>query len=250
MSKNKFLVLDFDGVICNSDKECCLVAVNSWNKINHLKELNKFEEIDKLFYKDFVQLRPYIKGAKEYYLLMTYIYKQKIINVNEFRKFKITEKFKQEMMHFEKIFYEVRVNLKKNNYSYWIELNYIYKEVLDFVKSFFLDRFIILTLKDGNSVYDIIKSYYPKISKKLIYDFTKINNKLDGLDQIKKDFNLNKNEILFIDDITDHLILPVQNNYKAFLSNWNNPNNNLYLNEAKKNNIEILNNISELKSYL
>ncbi len=250
MTQSKYLVLDFDGVICNSDKECCLVAIITWNKINNINQIVEFDKIEHIFYKKFCLLRPFIKGAKEYYYLMKFLNQKNNISINNFIKFKKNELDTKKISIFEKLFYETREEIKKDNYQNWLSLNYVYIEVINFVKQYFHNRFIILTMKDRKSVYDIIKNYLPNLNKNLIYDFKAIKNKLDGLEKIKTDFNLNKSQIIFVDDIPDHLISPKDNNYKVCLSNWNNKNNDLYLKFANKYKIKVINNITELKLFI
>lgn len=250
MTQGKYLVLDFDGVICNSDRECCLVAINTWNKINNINQIVKFDEIEYNFYKKFCLLRPFIKGAKEYYYLMKFLDQKNKLNENDFIKFKKKKLDIKTINIFEKLFYEIREKIKKDNYQNWLSLNHVYIDVINFVKQNFHNRFIILTMKDRKSVYDIIKNYLPNLKINLIYDFKVIRDKLDGLEKIKNDFSLNKSQIIFVDDIPDHLISPKDNLYKVYLSNWNNINNNLYLKFAKKNKIKIINKITELKLFI
>ena len=83
MSNNseKIFVFDFDGVICDSTKECLINSFNSYNiYINkNFKLAKSIDEIDVKLIEDFKVFRPYIKGAKEYLKFFDYYFFKKKI---------------------------------------------------------------------------------------------------------------------------------------------------------------------------
>ena len=86
--KNRILVLDFDGVICNSLDECMFSAYNAYLSINNRpNKINNLNEINKLTKEEFYRLRPFIKSGEEFILSFFIINKGiKINNHLEFNK--------------------------------------------------------------------------------------------------------------------------------------------------------------------
>ena len=70
----KYIVFDFDGVVCDSTNECMVTAWNSWEKFNMREGFRlKVNDFNKNDIKKFRDLRPYVRGASEYYVLMNSI---------------------------------------------------------------------------------------------------------------------------------------------------------------------------------
>ena len=82
----KFFVFDFDGVVCDSTNECFVTSQNAWNRWNNgntfKTSIDKFPENE---FSKFCQLRPFVKGAGEYYLVKNLILNKdlkEVINMN------------------------------------------------------------------------------------------------------------------------------------------------------------------------
>ena len=182
INNKKIFVFDFDGVICDSTNECLINSYNSYNIYlnNNQKFITSLIEIDANLKKDFRVIRPYIKGAKEYLKFYDYYYSRKnILSLNNFIEY---ENKTLDYDQYTKIFYQQRERLKKNNLKEWFSYNHVFQELINFLNS--LDYYYIATLKDKDSVIDILKYYKIKIYEEKILDFNIIKSKLDALNMI------------------------------------------------------------------
>lgn len=240
---NKLFVLDFDGVICDSTNECLLNSYNSYNtlKKNNKKKIYNLNEISKNLADNFRIIRPYIKGAGEYYKFYDYYYLNTNINENSFINY---HNKSLDYKKYLEIFYNERNIFKNFNLEKWIDLNYIFESMIEFLNS--LETYYIATLKDKESIMDILNYNKIRFDPKKILDFKKITSKLDALNKIKNYNNLEIDNLIFIDDNAYHLIEPKKEGYNIFLSNWSNLNVQKHIEIAKENDINILNNIFEI----
>ena len=220
--KYKFVVFDFDGVVCDSTNECMVTSWNSWNRWNNGNQfrnsLNQFSqaEIDA-----FKPLRPYVRGAQEYYIVMRVINSSnlKIHNQQDFEKFTI--KWEENLKPFQLLFFKERKRLKKVDSLKWIKLHYIYSDVITVMKTLNNEnRLLIATLKDSESVQLILKHNGIDINSNNILDQSKISSKLEALDYFIINKEINKEEICFLDDNVTHLIEPKNNNFIVYLTGW------------------------------
>ncbi len=234
--------MDFDGVICDSTDECLINSFNSYNiyKKNNEIFIKSLEEIDIKLKNEFKNIRPYIKGAKEYLNFYDYYYSCKAnLSLVDFLSF---ENKSLDHDYFAKIFYQQREKLKKNNLKDWISYNYVFEELIIFLNS--LDYYYIATLKDKESVIDILKYNKIKIFEEKILDFRIIKTKIEALNMILNKYSYNKNDIIFIDDNASHLLDPKNQGFQVYLSNWVDLNNDKHIQIAKDNNISILDSIN------
>ena len=72
MNKTKKLfVFDFDGVVCDSTDECMVTSWNAWERWNKRDGFRRsLDEFTQSEIETFRPLRPYVRGAGEYYILM------------------------------------------------------------------------------------------------------------------------------------------------------------------------------------
>ena len=70
-NKYKYVVFDFDGVVCDSTNECMVTAWNTWERWNKRDGFRRsLDEFTQSEIETFRPLRPYVRGAGEYYILM------------------------------------------------------------------------------------------------------------------------------------------------------------------------------------
>ena len=232
-------------MICDSTNECLINSFNSYNIYKKNKEIfiKSLKDIDIKLKNNFRNIRPYIKGAKEYLNFYDYYYSCKAnISLDDFLEF---ENKSLDHNHYANIFYQQRENLKKNNLKEWISYNYVFEELIIFLNS--LDYYYIATLKDKESVIDILKFYKIKIFEEKILDFNIIKTKIEGLNMILNKYSYHKNDIIFIDDNASHLIDPKNQGFQVYLSNWADLNNEKHIQIAKDNDISILDSIDLIR---
>ena len=139
------LILDFDGVICDSICECLITSYNAFYQKNFTNISSIPVDIKNYFF----QNRSFVRPAGEYYLL----HKGFIDGVEIGSKIKfdiLKDKYEKEIESFESKFFNERKNLKKN-ISNWLSLHKFYNHAKYFFNEY-SSTFFIVTNKDKFSV--------------------------------------------------------------------------------------------------
>jgi hypothetical protein len=127
VKKNDYLLcLDFDGVICDSSREC---FVSSWMAYQRLKGREGPGAVPIDFFRRFTEMRPFIRSGPDYVLI------QKLLD--EGRRVRDQRDFDRHiaglgpaaMSSFGEAFYLARESLLARDRSYWISLNPLYRHV-------------------------------------------------------------------------------------------------------------------------
>jgi len=242
----KFVVFDFDGVVCDSTDECMLTSWNAWEKWelrnNFRNDLSEFTEDDKL---SFRKVRPRVRGAGEYYILRRAIF-EKVSVDNQAYYDKLRHDWEEYLTPFKGFFLAARRQLQKDNIDAWIDLHYIFEDAIEVIKKLNEhNRLYIATLKDAESVKLILEKQGVNIPNGNLLDQATIKSKLQALDHIRKKNNCTKNDIIFIDDNVMHLLEPHNAGYNVFLTGWGQVLNE-YIDIAKINKIQLLDECTKL----
>lgn len=117
------LVLDFDGVICDSLPEC---FVSSWYAYHVLERGCAPDAVPRDAFSRFAALRPYIRSGEDY-LLIHDLMRQglALASQGEFDA-RIGEAGPSRMEHYKAILYQARETLLGDSPEYWCRLNPIY----------------------------------------------------------------------------------------------------------------------------
>lgn len=247
----KKIIFDFDGVICDSTIECLYVAYNAYDILLYKKKgfqnLIDVKNIDKNFTILFKKYRSIIKGANQFYNLVRFIKNNKINDKNYEDLLNISF---SERNNFTKIFYELRSYLKKNDLDNWIKLHVFNTNVINFLKKIVNknEKIFIATLKDEQSVKDILGFHGLNLNFLDIVDKDRINNKLEGVEYFSKKYKIDKKDFFFIEDNLSHIIFLNKNGIKVMFASWFSRNENIIL-LCKKENIICLNEIDEINNY-
>jgi len=220
----KYFVFDFDGVICDSTNECMVTAWNAWDRWNGGDDFrNNLSSFSKDEISSFRPLRPYVRGAGEYYSVMKNITsgKDNILNQKDYDNY--LENEKEFIEPFKNIFLSERQRLRGENIDNWIALHEIYPDVIRALKFLHLkEKLFIATLKDKESVFLILKSVGINLLESEILDQSQIKSKLEALNMVCRDKELKKEDLLFLDDNVTHLIDPHLNGYNVLHTSWGN----------------------------
>ena len=124
-NKPKIVVFDFDGVVCDSTDECMVTSWNAWQKWNNRPgfriNLVGFSDEEQ---RKFQALRPYVRGAGEYYVLRRRLEEGlSIKNQNTFEQ--LRERWKEHLEPFKAIFYDYREKLRQKDLESWIKSSYL-----------------------------------------------------------------------------------------------------------------------------
>ena len=146
------LVLDFDGVICNSIDECLLTSYNAYHDTN----ITEVTEIPQTFRNYFRKYRHMVRPAGEYYLLyVAFDVQTEPLNHEVFLE--LRDQNQQTLDDFSGQFFAERT-AQKDNITNWLSLHNIYPHVSDFLKKHDKKIFIVTT-KDGDSVSSLMEYF-------------------------------------------------------------------------------------------
>lgn len=230
------LVFDFDGVICDSIKECYFTAFNLYYK-NDNKTFSIFYK--KNFFK-LKKLRVFVKSGLDYFVVIHILDKKLIINnKKDFENIKIISNISENKI--DKLFYNYRKKFAKKNYNLWITMNPLYKGLKKILIKLIKDNILyVLTYKNKKSVLDILnhnKIFIPK-ENVISIPYTKS----------KKIFFKKNNNYIFIEDNISNLLDIDTINVKRYLAQWG-YNSNSEISLAKKKKINILS-IDKIKNLI
>lgn len=215
MSLEKIIILDFDGVICNSIDECLLTSYNTYFSKNH-KSLNYVPNENRNF---FYKHRHFVRPAREFALIHK-AFDQSISNLN-LDKFNTMLKTEISLLeNFERDFFAER-NMLKQDKEHWLSLHKLYPEMKIFLEETD-QKFFILTTKDSESV-TMLSDYFNFTSRILgIYSKEISNNKKEIFDVFFLDnkFDLESSEIIFVDDNEWHLNDVESFPIKLYFAKW------------------------------
>lgn len=225
LSQKSILVLDFDGVVCDSTDECLVTSWNAWEAFHNKKNFRtKIQEFSSIEISQFRPLRYYVRGAGEYYILRRAIAEKKVNAINNFEDFNCLGKnWKEEIKEFKGFMFASREKLRKISLEDWVNLHFTYKDVLKIIKSSIeKGNIYIATLKDIESVKHILEKENIFFPEEKIFHQGIINNKLDALRRIQHLEKVEKSEILFFDDVANHLLGPFKSGFQSFQTTWGN----------------------------
>ena len=222
--KYKYVVFDFDGVVCDSTNECMVTAWNAWERWNKRNGFRlSLDEFSQEEISIFRPLRPYVRGAGEYYIIMRAINSIDVVIKNQDDFDNLRSKWEDQLKPFKEYFFAERIQLRNEDFESWIELHEVYNDVIAIMKTLHNQhRLLIATLKDGESVRMILKNNGIDISNKDIMDQAQISSKLEALNYFVSKKKIKKEDLCFLDDNITHLTDPKNYDFNVFLTGWGN----------------------------
>lgn len=215
------IVFDFDGVVCDSTDECMVTAWNAWeawsNRSSFRTTVAEFSQAER---DSFRRLRPFVRGAGEYYVLKRSLDEGQLIA--GFADYELqVQNWQQFIGPFKQVFYQQRQRLRADDLLAWINLHPVWPEVIRTMKDLNLQRrAYIATLKDGESVELILESQGIQLPSGHLSDQSQITNKLDALKEVTIREACPPQEVVFLDDNPTHLIGPLEHGYVCYLTAW------------------------------
>ena len=251
----KILALDFDGVIVDSAWECLFVSYNAYFQVYERKEKDFFgggpftfenwENIKKRYKKEIEHyriMRPYIRGANDYGLIIKLLEEKKLIkNQEEFDVYRKTVDFKFKDFHQE--FYKERDRIQEMDFKAWFKLESAFPKITKDINKL-LEEGTKIIIATSNRRRAIVQCFTPEylgfeIKKEDILDKRYSEDKSEQMKQIAKLYNVKFEEIYFVDDQVSHLIQTRPLGIKVFLAGWSYATD-IQKEEARKQNISII----------
>lgn len=209
-----------DGVIVDSTEECLVVTWNAYQEYNGESNfVTMVNEIDVEFAEHFREIRNYIRGMDEYYLVFN-CSKGDVKNQTVFEEL-LSKLDQNEMAKFGKCFFNQRVLLKSKDKKSWLNLHKIYDGIVKLIKRVDDSQILyVVTGKDRESVIDFFTHFEIKIDPGKIFDKEIAKNKMEGIRNIAELENVKLEEISFLDDNVTHIVPPHNEGVKCFMAKW------------------------------
>jgi len=251
----KILALDFDGVIVDSARECLFVSYNAYFRVYKRKKKDFFggepftfenwENIKKRYKKEIEHyriIRPYIRGANDYGLIVKLLEEKKIIeNQKEFDKYRKSVVFDFEAFHQE--FYKERDRIQVMDFRAWFKLESAFPKITEDINKL-LEEGTKIIIATSNRRRAIAQCFTPKylgfeIKQEDILDKRFGEDKSKQMKQIIKLYNIKFEDIYFVDDQVSHLIQTRPLGVKVLLAGWSYATD-IQKEEARQQNISII----------
>ncbi len=215
MKKQPLLVLDFDGVICDSRDECCL---SSWIAYYDLYKKNRPARVPLSLGAEFARLRPFIRTGGDFLLIQEALEAgQDVTDQKEFDA--LAERAGPEKMKlFKELFYQARSALLSEDRPFWLSLNRIYPHVFDVLRSLLPEAPVqILSTKRPQFIVEIVDHAGLKVSKDCIHE-SGAEEKLPRAESLRKEGGFER--AVFLDDQIDNIRGNTNPKVEAFLAAW------------------------------
>lgn len=212
---NSLIFLDFDGVICDSVRECFVSSWIAYSKDYYKDNLTSI----KIEYKNnFIGLRPFIRSGEDYLLIHDLLLNNiKIKNQEEF-DFYIVKTGKIRMEEYKESLYKVRNSLLEQEKDFWLSLNYLYPHMKLLLSKYYSHKNLyIISTKKQKLIIEILNSNNIKISPDRVYDSGK-SRKLDIVSDIMEKTKVQ--DAVLIDDQIDHLSGNNNKRIEVYLAKW------------------------------
>ena len=212
----KVLVLDFDGVICDSRNECLELSLRCFLDLepHYFQELvgDKLEKAKEYFLKN----RGLVRPARNFFALWTFAitFPERDWTVFEFEL--EAQKFSNKLVDFEKILFKYRKTILKNEPASFVLLNPFYGGVKKTWEKFNVPIFIVST-KDSGSIKLLLKSN--GIKAQGVFGLGP-KSKVENIKLILSKHDISPDDLIFVDDNPDHLNDVAQLGVKTFWASW------------------------------
>ncbi|HUI72289.1 MAG TPA: HAD family hydrolase [Spirochaetia bacterium] len=195
------LVLDFDGVICDSIDEC---FASSWVAYFNLYLGRKPAYMPVSLRKNFARLRPLVRGGADFMLIQEILDRgERASRQSEFDA--IARRAGDEKMRlFHELFYQAREEMLEKDRESWLSMNRIYPHVTAAFSALRPNaRVYVLSTKKPEFIAEILSAKNITLAReRILYSGTE--RKLDIVERVGQEAGLS--ETTFIDDQIDHLL--------------------------------------------
>lgn len=221
IAKKQILVLDFDGVICNSIHDSFATSLTTYIHFcpNHNLQLKtplvsnavfEFEEDHPEIFRAFLELIPLANAAEDYCVLLSAIEKNlvgTIQNQTDFDRYKETF-LSDQLKGFHDSFYQIRSQMRQKTLDQWLKLLPSFPKIPESIH--LLSQKMILaiaTSKDRTSVELLLNRYgiLDDFKSENILDKDFSTSKQHHLIHFQKQHHVPFSRIHFVDDKISHL---------------------------------------------
>ncbi len=245
----KTLVLDFDGVIADSQMECLFLGFNAYLEFNKSTKLfdgkkftfdnfNFLAQKHRKSVEQYKALRPYVIDAFCYYVIAHIVENSIAVKSQEEYDDLRNRLSKDVYADFVELFHSKRKRLVENNINEWLGLVTPYKKVVSAIKM--LSSSFDLAISTNNRKF-AIDAFSRKhgINPKVVFDSSFGSDKKVHIEKIHNELGAGFDEIYFVDDQVRHFPKLLKLGVNCCLATWG-YNTKEQHEEAKKLGVELL----------
>jgi phosphoglycolate phosphatase-like HAD superfamily hydrolase len=215
MNAKTLLVLDFDGVICDSRDECCL---SSWIAYHELYRKAFPASVPISLGAGFARLRPFIRTGADFLLIQEML--ETGIGIGNQAEFDAVAKRAgpERLKLYRELFYQARNDILLKDRSFWLSLNKIYPHVLEALGSLPPEAPVrILSTKKPQFIIEIVNHAGLRVSENRIHE-SGPEGKLPRVESLRKETGCEK--AVFIEDQIDNIRGNSNPRVEVFLASW------------------------------
>ena len=222
MTRRRILMLDFDGVICDSRIECLLVAYNAYCRLTRrCREVRTPEGVEPQVWALLMRDRYLVRPAEEYYLLVEASMDGGVtLTQEEFGKRK--DRRVQAMKSFRPLFFEVRREVMQDRPKQWLAWHRPYPEFCDhWQKRRPSDEAWLVTTKDALSIDRLLTYCGVEIPPARRWTAERVGaTKAVALGEIVRREGIQPQDCIFVDDHLEHLKDVAILGSQCYLATW------------------------------
>jgi phosphoglycolate phosphatase-like HAD superfamily hydrolase len=199
VERRALLILDFDGVICDSLPEC---FVSSWYGYYELGTGRTPDATPRDAFVRFCAMRPYIRSGEDYLLIQALIASgEGVAEQSEFDRH-LAQAGGQTMRRYKDLLYQARDRLLAEDPEYWYRLNRIYAHMRDGLRALGASAEVyILSTKRASFISRILEAAgIPFAPPNVLYSGSR--PKVEMIHELME--STGAREAIFVDDQVDH----------------------------------------------
>lgn len=210
------LVLDFDGVICDSRNECLNLSLNCFLDMEPSYTLaptgNSLAQAKDYF----LEFRGLVRPARNFYLLwiLAFQHPGPSCSIVEFELMAL--EYEGKLREFERLFFNHRKNMLRNDPEGFIALNAFYSNVQETLDKLTLPTYIVST-KDTESIKLLLK--FNNIKVENVFGFGP-KSKVENIKTIIAKHSVAPQAVAFVDDNPMHLADVAKAGVKTLWASW------------------------------
>ena len=218
----KMLLLDFDGVLCDSIDECLINSYNTFNILerDNAKIIYDIHKIDPKLIETFRQFRPLVRVAREYYLLWSLIQKGIAISAEKDIRSQLNIGDRK-LEKFHSLFYSLRNDWMKNDVMSWIRYNPLFEGMNKVLKDVLKKKtVIIVSSKDKTAINTILRFNDLIIDEDRIWGSDSGRDKHAIFRELKEIYQIPFSDFVFLDDNLNNLLIAKKMGIRSFFASW------------------------------
>lgn len=214
----RYLAFDFDGVLVDSTTECLRVCELAMNHLDP-NALPKGVDITRDAW--LRSMRPLVRGGGEYaVLLKCWTTGRDIRSGGDYKH--LCRELRDDIENFAPVFYQYREELRSKDLTAWLALHEPVTEAIESLAHLLhRQRAIIVTMKDQESVLELLDWQGVSIDPRWVFDRVRIKDKSDALSQWQNVVGCQeRRDIALLDDNPAHLTEVASAGFSGLLPDW------------------------------